>query len=74
MVKSNDIEVVSKENDHTLGIDQSKEPILVERIRYTSALEKMDPLQRDLVMVLKVKSLSIDPKPKGLRTLKCMGV
>ncbi len=73
-IQSSDIEFFSKGNYHTFGLHQGKEPVLVEGIRYTSALEKMDPLQRDLVMDLKAKSLSVDPKPQGLRTLKCMGV
>jgi serine/threonine protein kinase len=74
IIKSSDVEVVSKENCHTLGRHKGKELVLVEQMGSTRMLEKMDPLQRDLVMDLKAKSLSIDPKPEGLKTLKCIGI
>jgi hypothetical protein len=72
-IKSSDVEVSFKENCHTRR-HKEKDLVLMERKGSTHMLEKTDPIQRDLVMDMKAKSLSIDPEPEGLKTLKCIGV
>lgn len=68
-----DVKFSSKEGCHEFGRYQEKEPVLVERVRFTPASEKVNPVQMKLVIGLKAKSLGTDPKPKGLRTMHCMG-
>ncbi|RSL87300.1 hypothetical protein CEP51_002282 [Fusarium floridanum] len=56
---------------HVFGRHRDQKPVLVEEFTFTS--HRVELTQRTLVLDLKAKSLSVDPKPEGLRTLKCLG-
>ena len=71
---SKDIHVLHAQCQHALGRYKESLPILIERFRYAPAWENIDPVQRELVTSLKARGFGIEPKPKGLRMLNCMGV
>ncbi|KAI1806720.1 kinase-like protein [Daldinia bambusicola] len=58
---------------HALGRYEGDIPVVVEEMSPTSGWEKIHPDQRKLVIDLKARSLSVDPRPKGLRTMECIG-
>ncbi|KAI1631179.1 kinase-like protein [Biscogniauxia mediterranea] len=68
-----DIKFTSKDGQHALGLYKDSVPILVERMPHTPAWDAVDPEQRKLVVGLKAKSLSANPKPSGLRVMECIG-
>ena len=60
-------------NGHTYGFFKSKQRVLVESMYYRPELGSISPEERLSIMQLRAKDFSIDPKPSGLRILKCIG-
>jgi hypothetical protein len=72
-ISLSDIEFISNYGGHTLGRYKESVPVLVERMWYTPGWNNVHQEQRKFVVSLKAKSLSVDPKPSGLRIMKCIG-
>jgi serine/threonine protein kinase len=71
-IAPSDVKFGSKEGGHLFSRYKDV-PVLVERMRYTTTLKAVNPVQRKLVAGLKAKTLSIESPPEGLRTLHCIG-
>ncbi|KAI1127757.1 kinase-like protein [Nemania abortiva] len=72
-ISLSDVSFTSNYGGYNLGRYQDSVPILVERMWHTPGWDNVHPEQRKLVVGLKAKSLSVDPKPSGLKIMKCIG-
>ncbi|XXH02715.1 hypothetical protein Hte_009100 [Hypoxylon texense] len=71
-ISMSEIELYLKEGSHTLGRYHGNS-VLVEWTQHPPTQVNTSPEQRELVISLKVKCLNLDSKPRGLRTLDCIG-
>jgi serine/threonine protein kinase len=65
-----DITFGHAQTSHEVG-QYREHPVLIERMGFAS--DKVSAAQRKLIAGLKAESLGIEPKPKGLRTMHCIG-
>jgi hypothetical protein len=56
---------------HQLGVYNGSHPVLIETMLYDLSWEKVPASERTLVMALKTKGFSVNPKPRNLRLLEC---
>lgn len=68
-----DVEDMKFLNDHTYGKYKTSKQVLVEWMYYRPEWTKIPPDQRLIIMELRAKDFNTDPKPRGLRILKCLG-
>ena len=69
----NDVDFNPAQRPHIFGLYKGRVPVLIERIRYAPGWGNVNPVQRALVTSLKAKGYGIEPKPKGLRLMRCIG-
>lgn len=60
-------------NGHTYGLFKRTQRVLVEQMYYRPERDAVPSEERLLVMQLRAKDFGTDPKPSGLRILKCLG-
>jgi serine/threonine protein kinase len=58
---------------HTYGLFQNSQRVLVEWMYFSREWTKIPQAQRMIIMELRAKDFNTDPKPQGLRILKCLG-
>jgi serine/threonine protein kinase len=68
-----DVDTIKFVNDHTYGQYKNSKYVLVEWMYYRSEWTKIPLDQRLIIMELRAKDFNVDPKPRGLRILKCLG-
>jgi len=60
-------------NGHSYGLFKKKQCVLVEWMYYRPGPKAVPPEERLFIMQLRAKDFGTDPKPSGLRILKCLG-
>lgn len=66
-----DVTILKTFNGHQLGVYNGSQPVLIEKMLYDQSWEKVPASERTLVMALKTKGFSVNPKPRNLRLLEC---
>ncbi|KAK8112870.1 protein kinase domain-containing protein [Apiospora sp. TS-2023a] len=72
-ISLNDLEFVRNDGYHTTGLYKNNIHVVIEDMRHKPRWDDVDANQRRLVVNLKAQSLGVEPAPKGMRTLKCIG-
>jgi serine/threonine protein kinase len=68
-----DLDRLESMGGHTYGVFKKRQRVLVEWMFYRPEREAVPPEERLFIMQLRAKDFGTDPKPNGLRILKCLG-